>query len=600
MFSWGWRTKPRSTIRTVQWFTEFGKLQGYDWEKTAESVSKFDGKKVHPTRRLYTYNAHADENSSISELNLREYSSGLFDKNEAEGDARNDKSTFEFYGFGYVDHNQIIRVTEVGKLILENSFDSEDFLKQLLKMYFPNFSYKSNEIGRWKVSPMKVLISALSKYDSLNRSEIVLLFGCTKDEEIQKTLGAIGEFKEAYKELNKKTKEVKSLCEEIFVKTYGKLDNKIDSYYDYADAFARALIYTGLFSTHGPGIFAKIKVAEHAKIKFDLLVNKYNFTFPDISNEEIYWQWFGSSDSVVLPWDDSENRKLLIQEKIKLIEEVSKKSDDASAQKINKELTKIAALYEKTKTDTDSKKLEKNLINYITNLRESNFIENLAFTKEARDEILERFKLILEDDDMSALWLEVNTWKSLLAIRGEKEVKRNFNIEEDLTPKSFAPGIGNTPDMELYSKDFIILPEVSLMTGVRQWEHEGSSVIDHVFKFIKENDDRKVYGLFISSSINIRTKWQFFILNKESWIGKPVPVIPMTINMYSDVIKFIYENEVEINDFIVLIDEIHLQSLASKDFDSWYMESNNCIINWKEKFGALRGRELCEIAPQEG
>lgn len=70
------------------------------------------------------------------------------------------------------------------------------------------------------------------------------------------------------------------------------------------------------------------------------------------------------------------------------------------------------------------------------------------------------------------------------------------------------------------------------MTGVRQWEHEGSSVIDHVLKFIKENEDRTVFGLFISSSINIRTKWQFFILNKESWIGKTVPVIPMTIVMY--------------------------------------------------------------------
>ena len=40
--------------------------------------------------------------------------------------------------------------------------------------------------------------------------------------------------------------------------------------------------------------------------------------------------------------------------------------------------------------------------------------------------------------------------------------------------------MNNTPDMELYTKEFTIVPEVSLMTGKVQWEHEASSVIDHV------------------------------------------------------------------------------------------------------------------------
>ena len=81
---------------------------------------------------------------------------------------------------------------------------------------------------------------------------------------------------------------------------------------------------------------------------------------------------------------------------------------------------------------------------------------------------------------MSALWLEVNTWKSLVSINGEKKVVPNFKMEEDLTPRAFAPGLNNTPDMELYTKEFTIVPEVSLMTGKVQWEHEASSVIDHV------------------------------------------------------------------------------------------------------------------------
>ena len=40
--------------------------------------------------------------------------------------------------------------------------------------------------------------------------------------------------------------------------------------------------------------------------------------------------------------------------------------------------------------------------------------------------------------------------------------------------------------MELYHDKYIIVPEVSLMTGVLQWEHEASSVIDHVLNIIKK------------------------------------------------------------------------------------------------------------------
>ena len=188
---------------------------------------------------------------------------------------------------------------------------------------------------------------------------------------------------------------------------------------------------------------------------------------------------------------------------------------------------------------------------------------------------------ILEKIDMGALWLEVNTWKSLIAVGGNKIVKRNFNVEEDLTPKSFAPGIGNTPDMELYTDEYIIIPEVSLMTGTQQWEHEASSVIDHVLSFIKDNNDKTVRGLFISSSLNIRTKWQFFILNKESWVEKPVPVIPLTIGQYKFIIETIYNQNLEIMELIKVIEEIHEIAKKSQNYTEWFDKTSIYVQNWK-------------------
>ena len=73
------------------------------------------------------------------------------------------------------------------------------------------------------------------------------------------------------------TSKVKKLCEKIFFETYGCLDNKIGSYYDYAEALCRCLNYTGLFKTSGRSIATKLRVAEYSKIKFDLLLHKYDF-----------------------------------------------------------------------------------------------------------------------------------------------------------------------------------------------------------------------------------------------------------------------------------------------------------------------------------
>ncbi len=158
-------------------------------------------------------------------------------------------------------------------------------------------------------------------------------------------------------------------------------------------------------------------------------------------------------------------------------------------------------------------KLDRDISDSLLSLNEELFIRHYSKTDEERNEIIEKFEDILAgNEDMAALWLECNTWKSLVAIDGgEHHVKRNFKIEDDLTPRAFAPGRGNTPDMELYKNGYILIPEVSLMTGVRQWEHEGSSVIDHVYKFIEKNEDKQVLGIFISSRMNVRTIWQFFL-----------------------------------------------------------------------------------------
>ncbi|MDD3797027.1 MAG: AlwI family type II restriction endonuclease [Lachnospiraceae bacterium] len=590
--SWSWKTKPRSIIKTVQWFSSFASLEGENWDKKSPAVSRKDGKAVHPIRRTYIYSAHSDEDTWLSSISLKDYLLGQKDEKETEANGRMDKGAYEFFGFGYIKRDGTIAVTEVGNKIVQGTFDDEDYLKQLLKLRVPNYVYNESRIKKEKfVFPMQIVLKAFVEYESLNRSELALIFGCDDTEDIPKTIAAIGRFKDEYAVLKNKndTGKVKELFCSIYKDAYGKMENKADSYYGYAEAFSRTLIYTGLFSSSGRSIATKIRIAEHSRAKVRMLQEQYDFIHPQLISLDEYMQWFGSSRTIGLPWENPEERKTIIAEKAAILtsrmEEVGTEYQE-KARISFADISKIVSDAEAASDVSDLKIFENILSDAIVSHNEEYFIRVLSKTVAERKNILDKFGDILANEDMSALWLEVNTWKSLIAISGEQTVKRNFKIEDDLTPKSFAPGVGNTPDMELYRDGYIIIPEVSLMTGVRQWEHEASSVIDHVLSFIKEYKEKQVLGLFLSSRIHVRTAWQFFILNRESWVGAPVPVIPLTIGQYVDVVDFIYTRERTIDDFKELLERIAKNSAVCDNFEIWEKAIAACIQSWKQEKAA--------------
>lgn len=651
--SWSWKTKPRSIIRTVQWFPCFASLKGQDWNRKSSAVSRRDGKPVHPVRRSYIYAAHGDEDSWLSEISYRDYLSGRLDQKETEANGRMDKGAFEFFGFGYVKTNGEVAVTEVGSRIVQGIFDDEDYLKQLLKLRLPNCTYEpaKMKLGRF-VFPFQLVLEAFREFESLNRSELALLFGCDDMRETGRAMSAIRQFKEEYGRLENKndTARVKELFARVYQAHYGKMQNQADSYYEYAEALSRALVYTGLFSGSGRSIATKLRVAGHSAMKVRLLQEKYEFFWPQgLSSLDDYMGWFGASGSVTLPWENVGERRAIISAKAAILleqeqkrkaeagQEEPRKAEQPEGEKRRKaeqekqrreeleqkerrgasvvpggqgeELARpgieegqaarpaaltgeqIRAIVENAAAARDVgelKEYEAILSSAIVSQNEEYFIRVLSKTSQERQAILDRFDSILANDDMSALWLEVNTWKSLIAIDGSQRVKRNFRIEDDLTPKSFAPGVGNTPDMELYGDGFVIVPEVSLMTGVRQWEHEGSSVIDHVLEFIRECGDSRVLGLFLSSRIHHRTMWQFFVLNRESWMGVPVPVIPLTIAQYMGVAAHLYEKGRRIEDLRDLLEMIADSAGKCASYQEWEKAIGSCIKTWMEK-GARGG-----------
>lgn len=616
--SWYWRTKPRSIVKTIQWFPFFGTLENRNWNKTTEQLSHFNHKPVHSTRREYIYYAHNEEDTWLSNISFQEYLSGAKDTKETESNGRNDKSTFEFFGFSYVDSQGYIHVTESGRLIMQGSFNQECYLKQMLKLHFPNPIQKiKSKNAQAGIFPLQLVLIAFQHFDSLNRSELALLFGCDAKTQIPSMIAAIKDFKEQYLALSNKlnTIAIKEIFKQVYEKNYGTMENQISSYFDYAEAFSRSLIYTGLFSISGRSLATKLRIASHAKKNVTLLQTKYKFQFPaPFFNEAEYMEWYGSASNVHLPWDNPIGRQEIVKDKIYLLQnllnaEQSPQKNTSFTQMTldeflpmpkepktdilaSKELSKLLAKANDTTNISQLKDIEQSVDQAIIHHNEENFIKVTSKTKKERDFILEKFNDILANDDMSALWLEVNTWKSFISIQGNHTVKRNFKIEDDLSPRSFAPGVGNTPDMELYWGDTILLPEVSLMTGVRQWEHEASSVIDHILHYIKAHEEKHVFGLFLSTRIHFRTMWQFFVLNRESWLGKPIPVVPLTIEQYIKLIRHCYKKEIPIEILLRFFNHLCALSMHHSDYQSWEQEIAKQIMQFPKGFTTLNTKKL--------
>ena len=77
--------------------------------------------------------------------------------------------------------------------------------------------------------------------------------------------------------------------------------------------------------------------------------------------------------------------------------------------------------------------------------------------------------------------------------------------------------------------------------------------------------------------------WQFFILNKQSWMGSPVPVIPLTIEQYMKVLKYTYRNDLSIDELNNLLNYIHQEAIECESYEEWDNNMENYIEEWQEK-----------------
>jgi len=220
-------------------------------------------------------------------------------------------------------------------------------------------------------------------------------------------------------------------------------------------------------------------------------------------------------------------------------------------------------------------------------------IEQLVFEEQVklmdRAQIIQMYDKILAGEEEvfdPPVYFEWNTYRALVAI-DNANVLPNFVMDEDHQPVSHAAG--NRPDLIAEFDDFIVVTEVTLQTGKRQYMVEREPVVDHVGCIQKEERSkptpRNVFGLFIAPKIVPNTVNYFYIsaqTDTEEYEG-PVLVIPIELNEFIDMVEFSGQVEKLKQDEIKQLMLRFLKAFESaKKPSDWRRLIVNNIMEWKK------------------
>ena len=101
------------------------------------------------------------------------------------------------------------------------------------------------------------------------------------------------------------------------------------------------------------------------------------------------------------------------------------------------------------------------------------------------------------------LMYEWNTWRAMVLINDVKAIQGNFVTDPDGNPVTTAGG--GKPDILVEYASFWLTVEVTLSSGLRQFESEGEPVSRHLGDLqrltVERGDERPVFCLFIAESV---------------------------------------------------------------------------------------------------
>jgi len=365
--------------------------------------------------------------------------------------------------------------------------------------------------------------------------------------------------------------------EKCFVSYY--LTLKSSSWKDYIDVTARYFRMSGLLTIHR----SRINIAEpHGDIVKWILSCTWQ-----LKKKGDYLEYLHNHTLPALPQDKT---AYLSQTTEKTLRDVIRLSRATKVQigpktvKIDKEITDPLVLRKQLLRLTDIKR----------ELKEYEYMLLLHREVSEIDKIIEYFDSIKHNDILGhrPTHFEWNVWRGFLAIDKLSKFPhecRNFDIDDDLQPRSNAPG--GRPDMVFYYKDYILVVEVTLSTGETQYNTEHEPVPRHVARVMEQEKGGDVYSLFIAPQIQVNTAIHFYAkMTSVPYINssreKVYPkIIPLSLDEYILLLRIFRKKRYLpvqlknlLNDIIAVKDKPDVV-----DGNDWLNYITGCIVKWSEK-----------------
>lgn len=517
------------------------------------------------------------------------------------------------FGFVRFDDRNRIKITDAGKQLIEGRRLEELFLRQLLKWQYPSAKHDDdNYIENFCIKPFLEVLRISYLLEGITKYEVALF--CVPLIKFTDTERVIDEIREFRSVLSNQTSAVdkKRFIRDAFYQRFGLiyrddissgniriregrsngtvesfLKTKIRNTKDYADAAIRYFRATGLF-TISTNTYRLVIKEEKKEIVKNIIDTFKRDAEPFIKNPAGFLDYLGSIQEPFIPQDN----KVIVLREIELIQrefiqknivielEPQKKLD-------NKDSLDLESLKDLRDALTDNL-LRESVKKERDSLKDYRILDDI---KSVFEKIHDRYNDEIPD---KPLFFEWNVWRSLCLL-DDGEIKGNLRIDTNGSPLNMA--LGNMADIECYYDDFVLIVEVTLAMGQRQYETEGEPVPRHVgqaIKRLRDNGDvRPVYGLFIAANLNSSALAHFYVLRKTEvqYYGGKVKIIPLSsqdlINMLVCASVAGGVKALNIHSFLKWADE---EAEKSDNEQDWYSKINSRVNVWSEMPSKVEGK----------
>jgi len=570
---WSFPTSPRSPYKVIERLKLIKHLDGKVYDV---NLQKEVGELI--TNEESTHKPGLSSNSSTTDLSGRDFLTRAPQK----------------LGLVFtpgVSKDKEFLFTEQGNRLI-NSKDMQYILqRQIAKIQYPSpMNVKGTK--HLNIIPLTTIISILKKTKDLSRTELsIFVITIEKYTEINNAIKEILKFRSDIKlikgNINRRTFRKKIIYKKIEDyykggkvklrerkgKTTSKekfLKTKSINHKDYSDAIFRYFIMTGLFKINKK---SRLEISKISENDADYLLETIGLKPKkhDLIKENYVKNYLGVEKSVTLFTDDIKN----ITHKFHHIKKLFVKTG------ANINLDNIENQFN-CKTSLDEKKdIISTLLTTLIKTRMDKLIRQLGLRHEEDfNEILDHFKDISDRESEildKPLQYEYNFFRAFAFIGDAESIIPSLGFDEDINPIHTT---SNAPDLIIEYKDFVLVVEVTLSTGQRQYESEGAPVFRHVGKCQNEYN-KPVFGLFVADTLDINMPVEFLsraMVNTKIYDGR-VRILPMSRNDFELFFTRIYEEQLQGSDiykmFNNLLGDNALNKYQKLGEDKWVEEIGN-------------------------